>query len=117
MTVTIVRPTIDIAPLSNKQVETYLTEPPAADAAPEVWMDRSWSLLAMSVNNARVISGFQPNVTIDELKAKIGTNDMTELCKAVFEISGLVLNKEAAAIAPAGESPAALNTGGDTSVN
>lgn len=112
LTVNVLRPSIDIAPLSNKQVEAYLTGQPSSDATAEVWMNRSWDLLATSVNNANTISGRPATTTIEDLKAKFGTGDMTELNKVIFDISGLVMKD----VSAAGEASAAQSTGESTSV-
>ena len=114
--VNVLRPTIDIAPLSNKQTEEYLTNQPGKDDPPEVWLERSWKLLAASVNNAARISGTPP-ASADQLKDKFSTGDMIELNRVILEISGLVVKDDAKIAAPAGEDPAALSTGDGTSVN
>jgi hypothetical protein len=111
ITVNVFRPSINIAPLSNKQVEDYLAGQPKPDDPPEAWTDRAWELLAISATNANRLRAGSGNavVTVDELKSAISASVMLELQGVIFELSGLTRTSAA------GEASAAPSTSGNTS--
>lgn len=89
MTVNVVRPSINIAPLSNKQVEEYLAGAPKPDEPADKWTERAWGLVAISATNAKRIAGSGVVVTTDELKTILSAGVMLELQSVIFELSGL----------------------------
>jgi hypothetical protein len=104
LTVNIIRPTIDIAPLALTQVEQYLADQPAPESPQEAWIERTWKLLEVSAKNAAALSGKPPEaITVSTLQAKFSSVAVMELNAAIFEISGLrpvVSTGEASAVAP-----------------
>ena len=112
--VNVFRPIVDVAPLSNKQVEDYLASQPKPDAPADKWVERSWELVHTAVNNAEKLQGAVGRTTLEVLKEKLNNKYLAELHKVVFEISGLMIATNKADTA-AGEAPAAPSNGGVSS--
>ena len=112
--VNVFRPTVDVAPLSNKQVEDYLASQPKPDDPAEKWVERSWELVHTAVNNAEKLKGLTTRTTLDALKEILNNKYLAELHQIVFQISGLLTATDKADTA-AGEAPAAPSNGGVSS--
>jgi hypothetical protein len=94
LTVNIFRPTVAIAPLSNKQTKAYLENLTALDQKDtqfaEKFGDLCWQSLCDSVNNAKELSGDENPATVDALRGKFGDAQLIEMRKVIMEISGFV---------------------------